>query len=92
MVSPDSVSAIRSGICDQMMLLHACNKIPNITFGDVSAYFEFPADFVDDGGFGCPGLKKLEDPGPDEVEVEHLSLLDIQDNGAILTVRAADAL
>jgi hypothetical protein len=86
------VSAIRSGIFEQVMLLQGCDELAHVTFSDVPAYFEFLADFVDNGGFGCPDLKKFEDPGPDEVEVEHLSLLDIQDNRAVLTVRAADAL
>ena len=75
-----------------MMLLEGYDELAHVAFGDFPAYFEFLADFVDDGGFGCPGLKKFEDPGPDEVEVEHLALLDIQDDGAILTVCTADAL
>jgi hypothetical protein len=86
------VFAIRSGIFEQMMLLQALDELSHVALSDLPVHVEFLADFVDDGGFGCPGLKKFEDPGPDEVEVEHLSLLDIQDNGAILTVRAADAL
>ena len=86
------MSAIRSGIFEQVMLLQACDELAHVTFSDIPAHFELLADFVDDGGFGCPGLKKLEDPGPNEVEVEHLSLLDIQNNGAILTVCATDAL
>jgi hypothetical protein len=86
------VSAIRSGIFEQMMLLEGYDELAHVAFGDFPAYFEFLADFVDDGGFGCAGLKKFEDPGPDKVEVEHLSLPDIQDNRAIPAVRAADAL
>ncbi len=74
------------------MLLQGFNELTHVGSSDSRVHFEFLADFVDDGGFGCPGLKKFEDPGPNEVEVEHLSLLDIQDNGAILTVRTADSL
>ena len=84
--------AIRSGIFEQVMLLQGFDELSHVASRDVPAHFEFLADFVDDGGFGCPGLKKLEDPGPDDVEVEHLALLDIQNNGAILTMCAADAL
>jgi hypothetical protein len=86
------VSAIRSGIFEQVMSLQGFDELADVAFSDAPAHFEFLADFVDDGGFGCPGLKEFEDSGPDEVEVEHLALLDIQDNGAILTVRAANAL
>jgi hypothetical protein len=86
------VSAICSRIFEQVMSLQGFDELADVAFSDAPAHFEFLADFVDDGGFGCPGLKKFEDPGSDEVEIEHLSLPDIQDNRAILAVRAADAL
>jgi len=69
------------------MLLQGCDELAH-----VAAHFEFLADFVDNGGFGCPGFKKLKDSRANEVEVEHLALPNIQDNGAILTVCTADAL
>ena len=73
------------------MLFQGLDELSHVAFSDVPAHFEFLADFVDDGGFGCPGLKKLQDSGADEVEGEHLALPDVQDNGAILAVRAANA-
>ena len=74
------------------MLLQGFDELAHIAFGDIPAYSEFVADFVDNGGFGRPGFKKLKDSRANEVEVEHLALPNIQDNGAILTVCTADAL
>ena len=72
------------------MLFQRLNEFPDVVFGDISDYCEFLADFVDDGGLARSRLKKAKDLRADEVEVEHLALLDIQDNGAILAVRAAN--
>ena len=72
------------------MMLQGLNELPNIAFSEISSHFEFLADFIHDCRFGCPGFKKFEYPGSDEVEVEHLALPDIQHNGAILAVRAAN--
>ena len=84
------MSAIRSGIFEQMMLLQGLDELSHVAFSDVPAHFEFLGDFVDNGGFCCPTLKKFQDSGADEVEVEHLALPDIQNNGAILAVGAAN--
>ncbi len=53
--------AVRSGIFEQVMLLQGCDELAHVAFSDVPAHFEFLADFVDDSGFGCPGLKKFKD-------------------------------
>lgn len=74
------------------MLLQGLDELSHVAFSDVPAHFEFLADFIDDCRLRCPSFKKLEDARTDQVEVEHLALPDIQDNGAILAVRAANTL
>jgi len=72
------------------MLLQRLNEPAHIAFGDLSADFEPVADFIDDCRLRCSSFKKLEDARTDQVEGEHLSLPDIQDNGAIPAVCAAN--
>ena len=74
------------------MLLQGFDELSHVAFSQVSAHLELLADFVDNRGFGGPGHKKLKESRADEIEVEHPSLPDIQDNCAIRAVRAADAL
>jgi hypothetical protein len=77
---------------DETVFFEDLEEFPYIVFHTVTASAEFSDDLLDDLRLRESALEKFEDPGPDEVEVEHLPAPDIQDNSAILAVRAADAL
>jgi hypothetical protein len=72
-------------------MFQVIDELSHIAFGYLSAYFEFLADFFDNGGFGGSGFEKLKNLRTNQVEVEHLPLLNVQDNASILTMRAANA-
>ena len=74
-----------------MMLFQRRNELAHVAFGDLSADFELVADFIDDYRFGGSVLKKFEDPRRDEVEIEHLALPDVQGDGSVLAMGAANA-
>ena len=59
-------------------------------FRNVSADSELPDDLVDDFWLARTLVEEFENARSDEVEIEHLALPDIQDNGAILAVGAAN--
>jgi len=73
------------------MLFQGLNELSQVAFGDIPAHFEFLADFIDDCRFGRPGFKELENARTDEVKVEHLALPDIQNDGTVLSVCAANS-
>lgn len=50
---------------------------------------EFAADRGDDFRLGRAVFKEFKNLGSNDIQVEHLTLLDVQDDGAILPVRAA---
>lgn len=73
------------------MLSQSFQELAQIAFGGSAIHFEFLADCLDDCRFRVPSLNKFEDSRTDDVEVEHLALPDIQHNGAVLAMSAADA-
>lgn len=74
------------------MLLQRFDEFTYITFDSFSAGIEFAADHIHDVGLRRPFFKKFENPLPNEIQVEHLALLDIEDDRAILSVRAANSI
>jgi hypothetical protein len=76
---------------DQTVFLQGLQKFIYIAFRAVTANAKLSNDLIDDLWLAGPTFKKFKDSRSDEVEVEHLAVPNIQDNGTILSVRAADA-
>jgi hypothetical protein len=74
---------------DQVTLLQGLEKLPHIVLGKVPANAELSADLIDNPRLGGSALEKFEDSRPNKVEVEHLTLPDIQHYCAVFVVRAA---
>jgi hypothetical protein len=76
---------------DETIFVQGLEELLYIVLGTVPFNAELLNDRINDLCLRSPAFEKFQDSRADEVEVEHLSLPDIQDNGAILAVRAADA-
>ncbi len=74
------------------MPLQRFDEFTHITFDSFAAGIELAADHIHDIGLRRPFFKKLENPRSNEIQVEHLALLDIEDDRAILSVRAANSI
>jgi hypothetical protein len=74
----------------EAIFLQSPEELLYIVFSKVPANAEFSNDLINDFWLRRAVFQKFEDSRSDEVEVEHLALPDIQDNGAILAVRASN--
>jgi hypothetical protein len=76
---------------DKVTAPQVLKKFAHIFIDERTVDVELAADLIDDCRFRRPTLEQFEDARSHEIEVEHLALPDIQHNGAILAVRAANA-
>ena len=76
-------------IFDELMLFECPQKFQQIAPSKIWANTKLLANFANNFQFGGPSFQQLEDSRSDEIEVEHLTLPDIKDDGAVLAVGAA---
>jgi hypothetical protein len=72
-----------------MIVLQRLEELLHIVLGAVPVDAELPDDLIYDFGLARPSFEKLEDSRSGQVEVEHLALPDIKNDGAVLAVGAA---
>jgi hypothetical protein len=77
MVSPDSDSYVWFVFFKEAIFPQSLEKVLYVVLSKMPADAEFSDDLIDDLWLGGPALEKFEDSRADEVEVEHLALLDI---------------
>ena len=75
----------------QSVLPERFDKVAHVVLDYFRAGIEFMADHFHDLRFRCPTLEQFENPRPNAVQVEHLTLLDVQNDGPILSVCAANS-
>lgn len=77
---------------DQFVFLERANEFAHIVFDRVPARVELAADRLYDVRLGRPALEKFQNSRPHRIQVEHLSLLDVEYDRAILPVRAPNSI
>ena len=73
-----------------MMLFKKREKFVQIGCNDLAGHAEVPAQLISNLRFRAAVFQKFEHAGPHEVQREHLSVKDIEDDSAVLVVRRAD--
>jgi hypothetical protein len=53
---------------------------------------KLPTDLIDDGRFRRSAFEEFKDARPDRIEVEHLTLLDVENYGSILVMGTANGI
>jgi hypothetical protein len=77
---------------NQFMVFQRYHELAYVACGNFSGYVEFPTKTVDNFRLGVSTLQQLKDSGSNEIEVEYLTLSNIQDNCAILGMGAANGI
>ena len=76
---------------DQLIFRQSLQEVLNIILGKVSADAEFSNDLLNDLWLRRTAFEKFENSRAHEIDVEHPALPDIQNDCAILAMRAANA-
>lgn len=71
------------------MFLQGGDELPHVGFNKLAAYIELNPDGLCNVCLVSSTLQEFKDPRSDEVEIEHLTSLDVEDYSAILTMCAA---
>jgi hypothetical protein len=74
---------------DQTIFPQCLEERVYIVFSKMPADAKLSDDLVDDFWLGRPVFEEFENSRSDEVEVEHLTLSDVEDDGTVLAVGAA---
>lgn len=72
------------------MFFKMTEKFPEVGFHGLTVRTELPADFIRDPGFGVAEFEKLEHARANQVQPEHFSLADVEDDGAIMVMGRAN--
>jgi len=75
-------------LSDQAVFLQGGDELPHIGLNKLVAYIELNTDGLCNVCLVSSTLQEFKDPRSDEVEIEHLTSLDIEDYSAILTMCA----
>ena len=66
------------------MFLQSINELENVGAHDLTICTILSADFFRDARFVVASFQQVEDLGPDHIETEDFSMMDVQDDGSIL--------
>ena len=72
-----------------MVFLQSLKELVYFPLNTIGAHIELSLDHIDYFRLRATFFEELEYSRSDEVQVEHLALPDIQNDGAVLAVRAA---
>lgn len=72
------------------MFLQVREEFPEVAFDGLAACAKFAADGLGDLRLGAALFQEFENSRTDKVETEHLSVEDIEDDGAVGVVGRAD--
>jgi hypothetical protein len=79
------------GLRNQLVLPERRDEFAHVVLDNFAAGAEFVTDHIHNLRLGSPTLHKFKNPRPDAIQVEHLALLDVQNDCAILSVRTANS-
>ena len=77
---------------DQFVFLKGSDEFAHVVLDNLPTCAELAADHVHDVCLCRSTLKKFQNPRPNRIQVEHLSLMDIEHDRAILAVCASDSI
>lgn len=84
-------AVLRMGL-KKLVFFEALQEVANVTLHNVGTNAEFAADFLDDLGFRPTAFQHSNDLGSHNVEGEHLTVMDVEDDGAIALVSASNSI
>jgi hypothetical protein len=69
--------------------VESIKELAHVAAGDIPGYAVGSADFLGDARFVISTREEFEDLGTHQVQAKHLAVVDVQENRAVLRLRAA---
>ena len=71
------------------MSVESIEELAHVAAGDILGYTIVFADLLGDARLVVPALEEFENLGADQVQAKHLAVVNVEENRAVLRLRAA---